>query len=151
MRWCVSVVVTWLMMVGLGSLASAQTEDRSLAPGAARVDGDSELRVRLRLLQQSAQLDDSVRRPVELAKSALERASSRGALGDTSGELRARQIAAAALELAEARLTLLRERALWKAARARRLEAERADQTAERALARERQRAKELEQASTPP
>lgn len=102
------------------------------------------LRERLAGLARLEALDDSVRRPVELASQALERANERTRAGDVQGGERARAIALAAVELAEARLRLLRERALQRAARLRREQAIDELKAARSALERELTRAREL-------
>ena len=121
-----------------------------LSANAQDLPSSAELRERLRTFERM-ELDPSVRRPLELADSALERAEQRLLRGDETGERRAREIASAALELTASRLELLRERALLYAARGRRVEAERNVRTAEQALQRERTRAKELEQVTKRP
>jgi hypothetical protein len=102
------------------------------------------LRERLAGIARLEALDESVRRPVELATQALERAAQRNSAGDVSGAERARAIALAAVELAEARLHLLRERALQRAARQRRTQAADDVKAARSALERELARAREL-------
>lgn len=153
MRWCARIARLGL----LGLLACAPRAARGEAalggaPQARAVSASTkELSTRISALRRSEALDDSVRRPLELAESALERASTRAQAHDVAGTERARQVASAALELAEARLLLLRERALERAARARREDAAARLEVAAQALARERQRADELEQASSTP
>jgi len=102
------------------------------------------LRARLAALDRLDALDDSVARPVALGRAALDRAEARRTKGDDAGAGRAEGIARAALELAEARLRLLRERALLRAAEARAGSARADVARAERAIARERARLAEL-------
>jgi hypothetical protein len=113
--------------------------------------GETELRARLVSLGRSERLDDSVRRPLELAASALERAKQRAAAGDRDGAMRAEGIARVAVELAEARLRLLGELALSRGSRSRRHAAEASEARARQALSREQERARELAQASATP
>jgi hypothetical protein len=111
----------------------------------------TELTARLTALLRLERLDDSVRRPLDFARAALERSRMSHGLGDLASEQRTRQLARAAVELAEARLRLLRERALFTATQARRNLATAEEATARRALERERARALELQRESAAP
>ena len=111
----------------------------------------SELASHLQTLERAEPLDDSVRRPVEFARAALERARSSRAAGDTQAELRTLRLARAAVELAEARSRLLRERTLFLATQARSNASTAEQATAKRAMEREKARARELERESAAP
>jgi len=111
----------------------------------------NELRARIEATQRAQPLDDSVQRPIDFARAALERSRASHVVGDTASEKRTQKLARAAVELADARLRLLRERALFSAARARRNVATAEIGIAQRALERERARARELERASAHP
>jgi len=140
MRRCASPC-SLACLVGVLGLLLASVATRAHAQVAV---GEHELRARLVALERVEQLDASVRRPLELAESALGRAKQRAAAGDEEGASRARRIAGVALELAEARLRLLRERALESGSAARRRTAEVDSERARAALARERERALSL-------
>ncbi|MEY4513418.1 MAG: hypothetical protein RLZZ450_5540, partial [Pseudomonadota bacterium] len=108
----------------------------------------NELRARIEAIRRGEPLDESVLRPLEFAKAALERSRASHAVGDTTSETRTQKLARAAVELAEARIRLLRERSLYLAARARHTGASADLTVAQRALDRERARARELQRAS---
>ncbi|MDB4989120.1 MAG: hypothetical protein JWN04_4298 [Myxococcaceae bacterium] len=110
-----------------------------------------ELSTRIQALERNDPLDDSVRRPVDFSKAALDRSRASGALGDAAAEARTRQLARAAVELAEARLRLQRERALFALVQARRAASGAEQATAKQALERERARALELQRESGAP
>lgn len=120
-------------------------------PAEAPVAVEADLDARLSALFKVEPLDDSVRRPLELARAALLRARASRAQGDARSEERTEQLARAAIELAEARLRLLRERALLLAAQARRATSYAERETARRAMERERARVADLERASGSP
>jgi hypothetical protein len=111
----------------------------------------NELRARIEAIQRGEPLDDSVQRPLDFARAALERSRASHAVGDGASETRTQKLARAAVELAEARLRLLRERSLFLAARARHEGSSAELAVAQRALERERARARELERASAAP
>ncbi len=129
----------------LGSVSAARADAASEPPAQAAAATD--FGARLRALERVESLDASVQRPLELAKAAAARADGRRQQGDEAGARRAEQVASAALELAEARLRLSRERSLLQATAARRVAASEERSTAERALAHERARLRELEVA----
>jgi hypothetical protein len=131
--------------------ASAETGQAAVPSGDAGSAEQTELRARIAAIQRTEPLDDSVRRPLDFAKAALERSRASRVVGDAVSEQRTRQLSRAAVELAEARLRLLRERALFAAARARRNVATAELGIAQRALERDRARARELERASALP
>lgn len=101
-----------------------------------------DLRARVEALWRLPELDPSVRRPLELARAALDR--SRTAADDAT-KARTEGLARAAVELAEARMRALRERTLLRAAQARRATSFAEKETARRALERERARVIQLE------
>ena len=84
-----------------------------------------ELAARVDALARSGARDDSIRRPLAIAERALREAAAARARADHEAGARDEALALAALELAEARLRLVRERALLIAAEARRHEAAR--------------------------
>jgi hypothetical protein len=155
MRLCVcSLALLSILFSAAGSRAQQAESalEGSAAPArSSQPQAAGELRERLQALARSEPLDASVERPIELAKSALARAIDRTSRGDAEGAARAEKIARAAVELAEARLSLLRERALLRAAQARRREASVGAVSAQRALERERARARELEPTEARP
>lgn len=111
----------------------------------------NELRARIEALGRGQPLDDSVQRPLDFAKAAVERSRASRAVGDAASEARTQKLARAAVELAEARLRLLRERSLYLSARGRHDGASAELAVAQRALDRERARARELQRASQVP
>lgn len=113
--------------------------------------GLDELAGRLSALERIEALDQSVVRPLLLAKEALARARAAALRGDDLARARAEELAGAALELSEARLGLVRERALLKATAARRQLSERERVVAERALELERARVQALQKAEPAP
>jgi len=135
--------------------AASETQAEADAPATGLPDPASaeqtELRARIVAIERSGPLDDSVRRPLDFAKAALERSRASRVVGDGASETRTRQLSRAAVELAEARLRLLRERALFAAARGRRNVATAELGIAQHALERDRSRARELERASALP
>ena len=127
---------------------AATTAAQPAVPGPPAV---TELATRLQALERVDPLDDSVRRPLEFGRAALERARASRASGDVQAELRTLRLARAAVELAEARSRLLRERTLFLTAQARRNTSTAEQATAKRAMERERARARELERESAAP
>lgn len=111
----------------------------------------NELRARIEAIGRGEPLDESVQRPLDFARAALERSLASHVVGDTASEARTQKLARAAVELAEARLRLLRERSLYLAARGRHEGASAELAVAQRALERERARARELQRASAMP
>jgi hypothetical protein len=107
-----------------------------------------ELRARIEVTERARPLDDSVQRPLDFAKAALERSRASQVAGDSASAKRTQKLAHAAVELADARLRLLRERALFSAAEARGNVSNAEIGVAQRALERERARARELERTS---
>lgn len=135
------LLASLVFALALSSLAHAQS---TAGPA-------DELRARLDGFARVEALDASVARPVTLGRAALDRAEARAAKGDRDGSSRAEAIARAALELAEARMRVLRERALLRAAEAR-THAGKADiARAEAAIARERARLAELQPSDAAP
>jgi hypothetical protein len=136
--------VRWLCLLVLGLWsAGARAQAVPARPEPSSEVSPSDLQGRLDALWRLPALDDSVRRPLELARAALER--SRAA--DAATKLRTEGLARAAVELAEARLRLTRERMLLRAAQARRATSYAEKETARRALERERARVQQLERA----
>lgn len=131
----------------LGPGAVVETEAQT-ATGSVE---QTELRARIAVVERAEPLDASVQRPLEFAKAALERSRASRQVGDPASESRTLKLSRAAVELAEARLRLLGERALFSAAQARRNVATAELATAERALEHDRARARELERASSFP
>jgi hypothetical protein len=111
----------------------------------------ADLRARIDAIRRSEPLDESVERPLEFARAALERSRASHAVGDTASETRTQKLARAAVALAEARLRLLRERSLYLSARGRHDGASAELTVAQHALERERARARELQRASAVP
>ncbi|HEY6882372.1 MAG TPA: hypothetical protein VI299_30280 [Polyangiales bacterium] len=103
---------------------------------------EEDLSARIEVLWHTPELDQSVRRPLELARAALQRWQ---AATDDATKTRTEGLARAAVELAEARMRALRERALLRAAQARRATSFAEKETARRALERERARVSQLE------
>ena len=110
----------------------------------------NELNARILALSRVERLEDGVQRPLDFARAALERSRASTAAGDATSALRTRQLARAALELAEARLRLTRERALFVATQARRNASLQELASEQKTVARERERALELQRESTP-
>jgi hypothetical protein len=106
---------------------------------------DADLAARIEALGRVPALEDGVRRPLELARAALQRSA---AASDAATKARTEGLARAAVELAEARLRLNRERMLLRAAQARRATSFAEKETARRALERERARLNQLERGS---
>jgi hypothetical protein len=103
---------------------------------------DADLVARVEALRRQPALEDGVRRPLELARAALERSK---AATDSATKARTEGLARAAVELAEARMRLTRERMLLRAAQARRATSFAEKETARRAIERERARINQLE------
>ncbi len=106
---------------------------------------DVDLAARVEALWRLPALEDGVRRPLELARAALARSK---AAPDAATKLRTEGLARAAVELAEARVRLARERLLLRAAQARRATAFAEKETARRAIERERARLNQLERGT---
>ncbi|MDB4975763.1 MAG: hypothetical protein JWN48_4104 [Myxococcaceae bacterium] len=149
------------LFLALGALRTAKVQAEPLpstppgeAPAAsapASTPELTELAARIQALERIEPLDDSVQRAVDLARAALERAQASRVAHDADAEARTRQLARAAVELAEARLRMLRERALFVAVQARRQVAAAELAAARQALAKERARALELQRESAAP
>jgi type IV secretory pathway VirB10-like protein len=134
-----------------GAASAADDAEAPVDPVQSASAEQTELRARIVAIEHAEPLDNSVRRPIDFAKAALERSLASRAVNDQSSEQRTRQLARAAVELAEARLRLLRERALFLAAQTRRNVSTAELTTAQRALEHDRARARELERASAVP
>lgn len=119
-----------------------------LVPSASKADPPVEHReiaARVSALARIDALDDSVLRPLDVAKQALARAARDEAAGRPDAVARDVALAHAAVTLAEARLRLVRERALYQAAAARRRAGEADRARADAALAREQARTAALQ------
>lgn len=112
----------WLsLMLALPHTVAADAPPES-SPG----DGMVETTARVEALVRAAPRDDAVKRPLAIAQRALEKVREARARGARDDAARAEQLALAAIELAETRLRLGRERALREATARRREEAEHA-------------------------
>lgn len=96
------------------------------APAPASEPGASETAARVEALSRVEPRDDGVQRPLAIARRALDSAREARARGAGDEAERHDRLALAAVELAEARLRWVRERALREATARRRREAEQA-------------------------
>jgi hypothetical protein len=103
---------------------------------------DADLAARVDALWRQPGLEEGVKRPLELARAALQRSKD---ATDAATKARTEGLARAAVELAEARMRLTRERMLLRAAQARRATSFAEKETARRAIERERARINQLE------
>ena len=129
-----------LLLLAVGVGASAQDDSR-IAPVSAVTRDD--LRAELARLRKTTDLPEESKAPLELAERALERAAAGGADAQ-----RVKQIARAALALADRRLMWKREKAELRAAETRRVDARLRAKRAREALRVEKARLKAL---ATPP